>query len=89
MDIGPNLTALTDFQGSKMEFSSLAKWVTRSQPQTASFHLLKTRLKAESPRNKQQLKTAAAKAYKGSQKQNLASDVRGLQPIPVEFSSKY
>ncbi len=51
------------FEGKKVEYSAMAKSISWSQPDQAAFHLLKTKLKAERAINKQQLKSAAVKAW--------------------------
>ncbi len=43
------------FEGKKVEYSAMTKSISWSQPDWAAFHLLKTKLKAERPTNKQQI----------------------------------
>ncbi len=55
-------------EGKKVEYSAMAKSISWSQLDWAAFHSLKTKLKAERATNKQQLKSAAVKAWQTSQK---------------------
>ncbi len=56
------------FEGKKVKYSAMAESISWSLPDWAAFHSLKTKLKAERPTNKQQLKSAAVKAWKSSTK---------------------
>ncbi len=64
MDNDPNHTAKATqefLMVKKVEYFAMAMSISWSQPDWAAFHSLKTKLKAERPTNKQQLKSAAGK----------------------------
>lgn len=59
-----NIQSKQPYQDKEIKYSSMVKSVTCFQPKRASFHILKTKLKAEKSKKKQQLK-AAGKASQG------------------------
>ncbi len=83
------------FEGKKVEYSAMAKSISWSQPDWAAFHSLKTKLKTERPTNKQQLKSAAVKAWQSITKEETQSLVMTmssrLKPVIAckRFSTKY
>ena len=71
MDNDPKHTAKATQEFFKAKKWNILQWPSQSpdlNPIGHAFHLLKTKLKAERPTNKQQLKTAAARPGKASQR---------------------
>ncbi len=65
----------------KVKKWNILQWPSQSpklNPIEHAFHLLKTKLKAERPTNKQQLKSAAAKAWQGITKEETQSLVMSM-----------
>ncbi len=65
MDDDPKHTAKATQEFLKVEKDNILQWPSQSRdfnPIEHAFHLLRTKLKAERPKNKQQLKSAAVKA---------------------------
>ncbi len=83
------------FEGKKVEYSAMAESISWSQPDWAAFHSLKTKLKAERPTNKQQLKSAAVKTWQSITKeetQSLLMSTRSRLKAAIAckgFSTKY
>ncbi len=81
VDNGPKHTAKAT-----QEFLKVKKWIIRQWPSQSpdlnliehAFHVLKTKLKAERPTNKQQLKSAAVKAWQSITKEETQSLVMSM-----------
>ncbi len=72
VDNDPKHTAKTTQEFLKVKKWNILQWPSQSpdfNPTEHAFHLLKTKLKAESPTNKQQLKSAAAQAWQSITKE--------------------
>ncbi len=77
------------FEGKKVEYSAMTKSISWSQPDWAAFHLLKTKLKAERPTNKQQMKSAAVKAWKSITKDCLQTILNKILKMNILFMITY
>ena len=99
VDNDPKHTAKATQDFLKAKKWNILQWPSQSpdlNPIEHAFHLLKTRLKAERPTNKQQLKVAAVKAWQSisrEETQNLSFENMGSRLQAVidckGFSSKY
>lgn len=98
MDNDPKHTAKATQEFFKEKKWNILQWPSQSpdlNPIEHAFHLLKAKLKAERPANKQQLKTAAVKAWQSIRKEETQSLVMSmgsrLQAVIAckGFSTKY
>ena len=75
-------------EGKEMQYFSIAKSVSWSQPSRTAFQLLKTNMKAERPSNKQQMKATAVKAWQSisrKENQNLVMSVGSRHQAVIKW----
>jgi len=87
MDYDPKHTAKETQEFLKVKKWNILQWSASQSPDfnpiEHAFHLLKTKLKAERPTNKQQLKSAAVKAWQSITKEETQSLV-----MPMSYKLK-